>query len=287
MTILSLPVAKYFVGLYSDRNKPNIDDIDEYLVQEIGNNKRIFSETDGTLEPIVYLLTKQSENCFYLSLSNFVRGLEILGTGLGNWAHVTFYYSSFYSAKSILALHGGWAKDYKNKYWATQVDSPTQTDLKLKVTEWKHNGQKINSHRAFWSYFYESMKNITNYVPSQYSPALSPINNDVFWMTTTRNKLNYQISSAVNINSQVLSNLDASAFPYCLPRDLATQYNQARNLVTLANHLLHDFNINSDAFSCINSMMNRGEIIEQYLYGRVDTELEAYNLKNNICSQSP
>lgn len=285
MPIFSDQAAKDFVSLYNTRSKPSIDDIDTYFTNEIDNRRKIFTDTDGTLQPIAYLLLKEAESSYYLALSNFVRGLEILGTGLGNWAHVTFYYSCFYSAKSILSLHGGWGKDYARKYWVSQVDLASQN--KLKLIEWKHNGNKINSHRAFWSYYYASMRNIINTVPSQYSPALSPINNDVFWMTKTRNNLNYKINDALKINSNVLLNLDENNFPYCLPQEIANQYNQAKNLIAFTNYLLEYFNINTDAFNCISSGKNRNDVLREYLYERDYTDLDNFNLKSDICATYP
>lgn len=275
MAILSDPLAKYFASLYYDHPSLSTNDIDAYLIAEIKNKQKSFSETDGTLQPIVYLLMKEAESSFFLGLNNFVRGLEILGTGLGNWAHVTFYYSSFYSAKSILALYGGWAKNN----WVTQVDSPVKTNLTLKTIKWKPNGNKLSSHKAFWSYYFDSMKNISNNIPSKYQPALNPINNDVFWMTKTRNILNYQINDALKINSNVLSDLDINNFPYSLPQEISRQYNQAKNILLLSNYLLNTFNINTDVFNCIGTNKNRNDIIKECLYERVNISLESFNLE--------
>lgn len=282
MAILSDPLAKYFSSLYHDEPSLSTNDIDAYLIAEIKNKQKSFSETDGTLQPIVYLLMKEAESSFFLGLNNFVRGLEILGTGLGNWAHITFYYSSFYSAKSILALYGGWAKGNFGDYWVTQVDSPVKTNLTLKTIKWKHNGAKITSHRAFWSYYFDSMKIIINNIPPKYHPALSPINRDVFWMTKTRNKLNYQINDALKINFDVLSDLDANNFPYSLPQEISIQYNQAKNFILLSDYLLDAFNINTDVFNCIGIKKNRNDIIKECLYERVYTSLESFNLKNEM-----
>lgn len=282
MAILSDPLAKHFVSLYNDEPSLSTNDVDAYLIAEIENKQNRFSETDGTLQPIVYLLMKEAESSFFLGLNNFVRGLEILGTGLGNWAHVTFYYSSFYSAKSILALYGGWSKNYYRDYWVTQVDSPDKTNLTLKIIKWKYNGRKIFSHKAFWSYYFDSMKNITYNIPPKYHPALSPMNSDVFWMTETRNKLNYQINDALKINSDVLSDLDTNNFPYSLPQEISIQYNQAKNFILLSNYLLNAFNIDTDVFNCIGIDKNRNDIIKECLYERVNTSLESFNLEAEI-----
>ena len=71
-------------------------------------------------------------------------------------------------------------------------------------------------------------------------------------------------------------------FLISLPQEISLQYNKAKNLISLANYLLNDFNIKTDPFNCIGIGKNRNDVIKECLYERVDTSLERFDLKSEM-----
>ena len=133
------------------------------------------------------------ERWILFGIADYRRALDMFIPSNAPWAHVTLYYSSFFAANAILGMFGVWVH-FKR---LVDVDNGVATSQVLRITKRPPSPTGYRgSHQVFWDFFYEGCNSISSWVPSHLKPVTSPVSNDRIWQITTRNDINYDMSSA-------------------------------------------------------------------------------------------
>jgi hypothetical protein len=161
-----------------------------------GLSKRHTVLTEGTTEFNVHRvsLLNAVERWILFGVAGYRRALDMFIPSNAPWAHVTLYYSSFFGANAILGMFGGWL-DHERM---VEVDQGTPYSQTLRISRRLHSPSGFKgSHKVFWDNFYEGCNsNISPWVPTELSPAVSPVNGDRAWQIQTRNDVNYDMHGA-------------------------------------------------------------------------------------------
>ena len=151
---------------------------------------------EGTPEYDIHRISllNSVERWILFGVADYRRAMDMFIACNAPWAHVTLYYASFFGANAILGMFGGWL-DHERM---VEVRDGTPTSQALKVHRRLHSPSGFKgSHKIFWDNFYDGCNNtISAWAPNHLTPAVTPVNGDRAWQTTTRNELNYDMHGA-------------------------------------------------------------------------------------------
>lgn len=225
-------------------------------------------------------LLRDSERFIFLGASNFASGLQHMRAASAAWAVVGFYYSSFYSARALLAMNGGWADGEKAWIEVTGAN-PGSIELTYKRSRHPALGRNEKSHRAFWTIFYSACRSIQRYAPPQHSYALSPVQNSVSWLSDNRNRINYGAESALGLTEELLARFNPADVGNSLPGDVKVFRNIAKSMLANAaqfrtsNGLSTDIQIGGNATltASIDGLVRsaRPEALNDYAITEIET----------------
>ena len=177
------------------------------------------------------------ERWLAFALANFRRSVEMLVPISAPWAHVTLYYSSFFSANAILGMFGGWIGHTEKGIRAVDVESASLGTQSLRVhRRLKAPSGATGSHRVFWDVFYHSTATIAAWAPASLASALSPVNGDYAWQIAERNCVNYDMLHAWVASTAFHTSLRPAKLN-SLSGPLQLQLETTQTLLQLALHL--------------------------------------------------
>jgi hypothetical protein len=249
--IFTIDEAKYFCQ-HSDYTHGNPQEsINSYCKRALKSSNLV--EGSAEFNEFRSNLLRYVERCLFLSTSNYYSTHRLLVAGHANWAHVTSYYSAFYSARALLGIFGVYLDA---PYVLIDVEIGETGVQKMRIR--KNNiakdyltsltGGSRGSHNIFWETFYRVISPLHAYITDPVlRMALSPISGRNTWQIETRNDINYDVLKAVNLISDFDRGFKRKSFPLTIPGVLNTQFKLTETILLLTIKYAKDFNLNSDA----------------------------------------
>lgn len=203
-----------------------------------------------------------TERWILYSASLYRRSIEMMVPALAPWVHVTLYYASFFSANAVLAMHGAWVSNVRNRTIMVDVEAGTPTAQRLKITCGKAatspNGAN-GSHRIFWDHYYAATPVLAAWVPKKLASAFQPVNGTYHWQTDARNDVNYDMHHAWE-SSKLLGTTFKPAKLKSVSGPLALQLEACELMCSAAVHFAKKYKLDSGALVGGGSVGDRSAI---------------------------
>lgn len=258
MNLFSVSSARYFCSKFS-RTSTHTISFKAYVRQQ-----RLRSVREGTtaFDEFRDHLLRDVERCLFLSASQYRRSLDLMMTSSAPWAHVTLYYGAFHAAAAFLGMFGGWM-DAPAVFVEVATDLPGTQELTV-----LRNPQFLKgpTHQTFWREFYNACNSLVSHIDPQLRVAVKPVSNDPYWLTDTRNDINYDSYQALDLSSRFSQTFCEQRFPRCLPGKLNTQYEVTEALIELAFAYARRFSLNTDGLDLLGSGTPRHLRIKQMIF---------------------
>lgn len=209
-----------------------------------GALKGVASLKEGTLEFNSYrdCVLREVERCLFLAISNYRRALDLMIPGASSWAHVTLYYSSYFAARALIGMFGGWIGN--RMIIEVAASQPGNQEL---IINRKVQSTYSGSHERFWDFFYGAAASLVPWVDPKIRVAITPVSSTVTWQSENRNEVNYDSFSAFQLASSFQVNFDAARFPASLPGRLSTQFSVSEGLLLITSRFVREFGLTTDA----------------------------------------
>lgn len=107
MNIFGVPEAKYYCSHFQQNAGKPAGSLSEYVgevFKSVGSLREGTREYDGFRDCAL----REAERCLFLAISNYRRALDLMLPAASSWAQVTLYYSSYFAARALLGIFGGW-----------------------------------------------------------------------------------------------------------------------------------------------------------------------------------
>lgn len=264
MRLLTPSGARNFCQGFSASANTRDVDVGKYL--DRFQRGRTFRERTRDFESLRDCLLRDAERQTFLAASNFANAHRGLQASSASWTLVGLYYTSYYAARAILAMHGGWVD--ANRRWLGLTDLTTDA-LEFTYYRSPHTAipRKHGTHKAFWNVFYHAVSALEPYADVAHSYALSPVQSSATWLIDNRNKINYQPAMSMKLVSDFFSRYDPASIPAFFPGDLKVQLNVATSLLAITAQFRVSHGLRSDLNICGQPDLNAA--IDQLI--RLDT----------------
>ncbi len=237
--------------------------------------KKILKEGTSDFEDYRHGLLLESERLFFLGVSFYWRAFDQLMASSSPLALISLYYSSFFSAKSLLGIFGLW------------LDSPNlgiepltlrPGNISLAVRNRKHLGQLVNigstgqfqgPHRQFWKLYYESVGQIIPWVDPKISHVLRPYSGmNETWQIDSRNEINYDGYHALKLCKDFQENFDPRGISKdSLPGMLGPHLFAARDTLKITANFFVENKISPNSLDALGRPnQNRASKIRQLVF---------------------
>ncbi len=204
---------------------------------------------------------REAERCLFLAISNYRRALDLMIPGASSLAHVTLYYSSYFAARALLGMFGGWI----GNRMAVDVTASQPGNQELQVNR-KVQSTYSGSHERFWDLFYGAAASLVPWVDTKTRFAITPVSGTVTWQSENRNEVNYDSFSACQLASNFQANFDAGKFPASLPGRLSTQFSVSEGLLLITSNFVRNFGLSTDALDALMPAGPRKAKIERLVF---------------------
>ncbi len=246
MQLLTPTSAKYFCGTFTGNAASSKLSIKEFLGKQ-PRTKRIYQEGTPSYSLLHDCILREADRSLFLSNSLYATALQGNRESNSWWGHVTLYYSAFFAARGLLAMHGGWIND--KDYWL-QVTNSTPGAITLEVNRTAHPQLTTQSakstHKAFWKVFYWAVRSLHTHAPNNLAFALNPVQSRDSWLIDTRNELNYQPSKAFDSIEDFITGFNPTSIPNSLPKHWVVIHNTTSALIELAIKWKLNYNLSAD-----------------------------------------
>jgi|SRR5882672_1213691 len=236
--------AEHFVKSFASTPSTVGIGVEEFLATNcIGPTT--FIEGTARFEEFRDCLLREADRSLSLSINCFARSLEGLRAASAYWTLVSLYYSSFYSAKAVLAMHGCWMTH--PEMWVEVVDAnPGKQKLAYKTKRYARAG----SHRVAWIAFYAAMNHLRSWFITPHAKlASSPVNSIDTWLIDTRNEYNYEPDKAFQMKQEFDASFDATNLPKCFGGKFRTMFEISHSFVLFARDMAIDLNLDTDVWA--------------------------------------
>lgn len=241
-------------------NYPN--DIKDELRNLISSHKTSITEGDRYFDSFAQSLLSHSIYCYYLGVEKYVRGIELIERGDNHWGHVSQYYSSYFSSKSIMGLFGvGGEYIYGNGLRKFSCSQTIPGNIEIKFSN-----KNQSSHKGHWNIYYHISPQIKSYMPSQFHPACNPPPRGRLWMTEKRNDINYNPIEGMKLKYDYMLRDRSDQIFTNLPSDLLQQINLSKDFILLANFLIDDLKIKPKPFKHLFRNRKMNTILRRDIY---------------------
>lgn len=246
MRILSPTDAKYFCAGFTGNASSATGELEPLL----GSLKwpRVIREGTSDFAAVRDYLLREAERSMLLAAAKRLAAVRGLTEATVPWTVVGLYYSSFFSAKALLAMHGGCVL---KSAWL-EIDDSTQGSMVLRISRKPHpavaNG-RFGSHQRFWKIFYQAAQSIYAFAPATDVHALDPVNSSETWLIDSRNQLNYKTTEAFTLINDFASGFDATNVPSCFPGIINVFSNIASAMQAVTHFFRTDYALSSDVLS--------------------------------------
>jgi hypothetical protein len=251
--LLSVPGAAHFCGSFSPESGGAEGPLSSFCN---GYLKRGLKLAEGTAEfgRLRACLLRDAERRLFLSASHYRRALGLLIPSSSPWALVTLYYGSWHAANALLALFG--SAVIRPLVIDVDRDSPAKQRLRVKEIgpkPWQEPCTYSGSHQQFWDIFYRSVSTLRPYVNGPESAALSPVSSDPVWQTRTRNEVNYDSHTSIQLALDFQRAFAQDSFPQSLPGLVKTQHRILADLLEIVYSFAAKFQLRTDALEGLGS----------------------------------
>lgn len=245
MNIFGVPEAKHYCSSFQQTAGNSNGSLGNYVT---GALKGVASLKEGTLEFNSYrdCVLREVERCLFLAISNYRRALDLMMPGASSWAHVTLYYSSYFAARALIGMFGGWIGN--RMIIEVAASQPGNQEL---IINRKVQSTYSGSHERFWDLFYGATASLVPWVDPKIRVAITPVSSTVTWQSENRNEVNYDSFSAFQLASSFQANFDAATFPASLPGHLSTQFSISEGLLLITSKFVREFGLTTDALDAL------------------------------------
>lgn len=262
MRIFGVPEAKHYCRKFQGSAGHPAGSLGKYILASL---KAGDSLREGTVEFDLFrdCSLRDVERCVFLAISNFRRSLDLMMPVASSWAHVTLYYSSYFSARALLGMFGGWF-GHRTMIEVAASQPGNQELIVTKVT--KVHTTYTGSHDSFWDIFYRAVSGLSPWVQPRFRFALTPVSNNVAWQSQNRNEVNYDSFSALELAANFQSSFNIRKFPASLPGTMSTQFYVAEGLLSITAKFLREFGLTTDGLDVLRPVMPRRGKIERLIF---------------------
>jgi len=249
MNIFGVPEAKHYCGNFQNTPGNSAASLTDYVRSLRGSSLK-----EGTIVFDSYrdCALREVERFYFLAVSNYRRALDLMVPSASSWAHVTLYYSSYFAARSIVGIFGGWIGT--NRIIEVAASQPGKQEL---VVTKKPQTTYSAPHERFWDLFYQGATSLIPWVDPKLRYAITPVAGMVTWQTQRRNDVNYDSFHACQLGVTFQSSFDRSNFPGSLPGILSTQFSVAEGLLLIAAKFIRDFGLLTDSLDAFRPQSTR------------------------------
>lgn len=277
MIPLSRLGAGYFCKSFSGQTTPTISM--RYLYDTVLNRKKSFKEGDREYGQYRDTLLREADRSLFLGISCFRRGLDLFTASSVFWAHVSFYYSSWYAANCALGMFGCWVLGRRNKFRIVIEASQHIPGGQGFRVEKNYSSRYSGSHQIFWDAYYRAMKPIVLWTEASLQLAITPISSNPTWPIDRRNIINYQSIEAFKLINNYTANFNANRFPDSLQGDIVTQFKIAKTMLLFNAKRAKELGLKTDTYP---QFASRAEAIKQLVYRAAPAKLSGFSEENNL-----
>ena len=245
MTIFGVPEARYYCRGFKKIGGASCGSLGDYISTYMRSVPSLKEGSSGFDEYRDCSL-REAERCLFLAVSNYRRALDLMMPGSSNWSHVTLYYSSYFSARALLGMFGGWIG---NKL-IIEASSSSPGNQELRINK-KPQTTYAGSHERFWDHFYAAMAQLLPWMDPKLRFAISPVAGRVTWQSENRNDLNYDSFMAFQLASNFQLQFKPVKFPVTLPGRLSTQYAVTEGLLLITTRFVKQFSLVTDGLDIL------------------------------------
>jgi hypothetical protein len=274
MQILTPSGARYFCqGFSADASTTHCTVKD--FIKRRPKSMRSVGEGAADFAALRDCLLREADRSLFLSNALYANVLQANRESTSWWSHVTLYYSAFFAAQGLLAMHGGWLID-RNSWIEVTNASPGAVELTINRTIHPQlaGTPPGSTHKSFWRVFYWAVRSLHTHAPTSLAFALSPIMSRDSWLIDSRNEYNYQSTKAFDSINEFINGYDPLNIPRSLPRHLQVIDNAASALLELGVKWRNSYNLAADVLA------NRQPTLQAALTSMVingrDAALDAY-----------
>lgn len=260
MNIFGVPEAKYYCRNFQPTAGVSAGSLENFVS---GTLRGIGSLKEGTPEFNNYrdCALREAERCLFFSISNYRRALDLMMPGASSWAHVTLYYSSYFAARALLGMFGGWI----DNRMVIEVAASRPGNQQLTVSR-KPQTTYRGSHERFWDLFYGAVASLVPWVDSKVRFAITPVSNIVTWQSQNRNDVNYDSFLACQLAYSFQANFSPAKFPTSLPGRLSTQFSVSEGLLLITTRFVRQFGLMTDALDILLPAGSRRSKLERLVF---------------------
>jgi len=244
MKIFDVPEAQYYCGRFHRAGGGATGSLTKYVTATFKPG-RYLRENTPDFDNYRDCALREAERFLFLGISNYRRGLDLMMPGAANWAHVTLYYSSYFAARALMGMFGGWI----GTKVVVEVTTSQPGGQELVVTRPQTNYNP--PHEKFWDLFYGAVESLVPWVDGKLRFAIDPIGGNVTWQTQNRNEINYDSFAACQLASLFQATFKPTRFPASLPGVLSTQFSVAEGLLLIVCRFVRQFGLATDALDAL------------------------------------
>lgn len=272
MKPLSQIGAQHFVSGFSAEASVIQYSVDDFL-DTLPKGGTDFTEGTKKFDQLRDCLLRETERSLLLSSNCYARALDNLRECSTYWSVVSLYYSSFFSLKAVLGMHGCWMS--RPKRWI-EVDNanPGKQKFIYKTVTYPNNNGQSGSHQVTWVAFYEAMNHLSSWLTSPHATlAISPVNANKTWMIDTRNDVNYDPLIAFQMMADFQNNFNPTAIPTCFGGKLQTMIEISQAFVNFSKEMALTLGLKTDV--CLPSVA-RKDWCQRYMTSNQHAALTAF-----------
>lgn len=255
MKALNAEGARHFVSSFSNSTASSGCSVRGYLNNSFQGGVTL-KEGSAEFSGLRDCLLRDSERSMVLAASNFARALDGLRASSGYWTLVGLYYAAFFSARAIMGIHGCWMSR-RNRWLEATKSNPHHQELTYRKKNYSVPG---SSHEVTWAAYYAMAKHLEPFVPSELALAVEPIDDKRDWMTSVRNRVNYDPVESFRLMEEFRSGFDRESIPSCFPYELRTAVKIARSMIELSQFEANRTGLKTDAVAPDRAAMVRSEV---------------------------
>ena len=261
LSLFDVPQAKHYCQMFTPKQGSSSGSLKSYIDIHLHPGV-VLKEGTHAFEEYRACALRDAERWLLFSASNYRRSLDLMTPGASSWAQVTLYYSSYFSACSLLGMFGGWIGlkefvDVKTRYQGKQQ----LTMSKIKNVHTAYGPP----HARFWDMFYGAIAPLSTWIDPSHRFALTPVSGLVTWLTDNRNNANYDSFFAYQLATNFQTSFNDRRFPESLPGMLRTQFDVAEGLLILAYKFAREFGLSTDALTSLSPQGSRKSKIEKLI----------------------
>lgn len=260
MNIFGVPQARYFCNNFQRTAGDPTGSLSDFVSV---NLKGVVSLKEGTQEFNGYrdCALREAERCLFFAISNYRRALDLMMPGASSWAHVTLYYGSYFAARALVGIFGGWIGNKMVVEVAASQPGSQQLIINRKP-QTTYGG----SHERFWDLFYGAIASLVPWVDPKVRFAITPVSNNVTWQSENRNHVNYDSFRACQLAASFQTNFNPAKFPASLPGCLSTQFSISEGLLLITTRFVRQFGLMTDALDILLQAGTRKTRLERLVF---------------------